>query len=310
MASAAQLEALIEALYGVAFVSKGEVAAAALYLWDYLLTVGMEIELVWTSRWNVIKVLFLVQRYLPLLDTCILTLYRDLQPGRTGNGCTVIEMATGFMYVGGYVVAEALLTFRVWALWERSRTLAFILPVAFAVCWAPAFVVMYYFQQSLRFSPAPIPGVPGCFVIAASEILKWCWVSLIIWNAFTLFLMLIPGMRHYRSQLHSSLLYSVVYRDGTFYFFFLFVLSIINIVLTVTVVPTKRFFISSLERCLHSMLASRVILHMRDHARLPPEWESGRSEVEFALPPRQNGTVISVRSQVDPSRNYKASGLH
>lgn len=62
------------------------VAAAALFVWDYLVTMGMEIELVWTSRWNAIKILFLIQRYLPFLDTCILTLYRALQITITIHG--------------------------------------------------------------------------------------------------------------------------------------------------------------------------------------------------------------------------------
>ncbi|PPQ74693.1 hypothetical protein CVT26_007603 [Gymnopilus dilepis] len=309
--AAAQAEALIQGLYGVIFVARGEVAAAALYVWDYCLTFGMEVDLVWSSRWNIIKVLFLVQRYLPFIDTCILTIYRDLQPGRTGHGCTVIEQATGFLYVAGYTIAEALLTMRVWAVWNRSKALAFLLPLAFCIVWAPAFVVMYEFQLSLRFAPTPIPGVPGCFVIAASDVLKWAWVSLIVWNAFTLFLMLIPGMRHYRAQLQSTILYSVVYRDGTFYFVYLFALSIINIVLSVTVTPTKRFFISSLERCLHSMLASRVILHMRDHARRPPEWDTAHSSggpVEFATP-RADTALVSIRSQIEPTRTYRMSGF-
>lgn len=60
--------------------SPSPVATAALFMWDYLITLGMEIELIWPSQWNVIKVLFLVQRYMPFIDTLILTLYRKLKP--------------------------------------------------------------------------------------------------------------------------------------------------------------------------------------------------------------------------------------
>ena len=52
------------------------VAASTVWVWDYLLTFQLERELVWTSKWNFIKILFLVQRYLPLFDTAFLTLYR------------------------------------------------------------------------------------------------------------------------------------------------------------------------------------------------------------------------------------------
>lgn len=49
-----------------------------MFLWDYLITLGMEIELVWPSKWTVMKSLYLFQRYIPFLDTIFLGLYREL----------------------------------------------------------------------------------------------------------------------------------------------------------------------------------------------------------------------------------------
>jgi hypothetical protein len=43
-----------------------------MFLYDYLLTIGREIKLVWFSRWNVIKIAFLIQRYLPFVDGVLL----------------------------------------------------------------------------------------------------------------------------------------------------------------------------------------------------------------------------------------------
>ena len=53
------------------------VAASALFIWDYILTFGMEIDLVWKSKWNLMKGLYLFQRYLPFIDTVWLVLYRQ-----------------------------------------------------------------------------------------------------------------------------------------------------------------------------------------------------------------------------------------
>ena len=39
-----------------------------LLLWDYILTFGIEVDLVWKSRWNFMKGLFLFQHYLPFTD--------------------------------------------------------------------------------------------------------------------------------------------------------------------------------------------------------------------------------------------------
>jgi len=53
------------------------VAASALFIWDYILTFRMEIDLVWKSKWNLMKGLYLFQRYLPFIDTVWLVLYRQ-----------------------------------------------------------------------------------------------------------------------------------------------------------------------------------------------------------------------------------------
>ena len=53
------------------------VAAATLFIWDYLLTFKMEVDLVWKSKWNFMKGLYLFQRYSPFIDVGWLALYRQ-----------------------------------------------------------------------------------------------------------------------------------------------------------------------------------------------------------------------------------------
>ena len=48
-----------------------------LFIWDYILTLGMEVNLVWKSKWNLMKALYLFQRYLPFIDPIWIALYRQ-----------------------------------------------------------------------------------------------------------------------------------------------------------------------------------------------------------------------------------------
>lgn len=57
-----------------------KVAASSLFVWDYLLTLGMEIELIWYSPWTIMKVLYILQRYMPFIDGVILTLHCEYLP--------------------------------------------------------------------------------------------------------------------------------------------------------------------------------------------------------------------------------------
>ena len=48
-----------------------------LLVYDCSLTLGMEIELVWSSPWGFMKALYIVQRYLPFCDLIFLCLIRE-----------------------------------------------------------------------------------------------------------------------------------------------------------------------------------------------------------------------------------------
>ena len=45
-----------------------------MFLWDYILTFEMEVDLVWKSKWNFMKGLYFIQRYLPFVEIiCLVT---------------------------------------------------------------------------------------------------------------------------------------------------------------------------------------------------------------------------------------------
>ena len=48
-----------------------------LLVYDCSLTLGMEFEFVWSSPWAFMKVLYIIQRYLPFCDTIFLCLTRE-----------------------------------------------------------------------------------------------------------------------------------------------------------------------------------------------------------------------------------------
>jgi hypothetical protein len=51
------------------------VAASTIFVWDYIITFRMEVDLVWKSQWTSMKALYLFQRYLPFIDTVWLIVY-------------------------------------------------------------------------------------------------------------------------------------------------------------------------------------------------------------------------------------------
>ena len=46
-----------------------------MFLWDYILTFEMEVDLVWKSKGNFMKGLYLFQRYLPFTELILFVLF-------------------------------------------------------------------------------------------------------------------------------------------------------------------------------------------------------------------------------------------
>ena len=46
-----------------------------MFFWDYILTFGMEVDLVWKSKWNFMKGLYLFQRYLACIVPIQMVIY-------------------------------------------------------------------------------------------------------------------------------------------------------------------------------------------------------------------------------------------
>ena len=49
--------------------------ACMMFFWDYILTFGMEVDLVWKSKWNFMKGLYLFQRYLACMVPIQMVIY-------------------------------------------------------------------------------------------------------------------------------------------------------------------------------------------------------------------------------------------
>jgi len=126
----------------------------------------------------------------------------------------------------------------------------------------------------------PFSGFQGCILAHAKRMgIVYIWVQVIIWDTLMLVLMLVPGIRAYRYSGANSALIKVVYRDGVVYYLFLFGLSFINILLVIFLPLPYQHLLMTPERMLHSMFASRVILHIRAQTGNNGVTSDGRMEL-------------------------------
>ncbi|KAF9033055.1 hypothetical protein BDZ89DRAFT_947948, partial [Hymenopellis radicata] len=141
-------------------------------VYDYLLTLDQEVELVWRAKWNVTKILYLATRYLPFVDI-VVVLWHQVMPNMSLNDCSVAYKINGWMITLGISLAEAILTLRTWAVWNRHPYLTTAMPALFIAILTSTLVVIGLFLDSLQFVLLPIPDFKGCFVSGGDPILWW-----------------------------------------------------------------------------------------------------------------------------------------
>lgn len=273
---------LVEYVGAMRLVTYFNVSAAAMLVYDYFLTLGMEVDLVWLSAWGPMKVLFIVQRYLPFIDAATFSLINQLLTTINPSVCKKIANAQAVLSVTGCILSELILTLRVWAVWKRSKFLGIALSILLLATAAACYVFTGLFQHGLKLSNRPYPEFQGCFITGTNRLLYVDWLALMVYDSLLLILMIIPGITAYREQGNEGL-HAVVYRDGVVFYVYLFVISATNVIV-IKALPAKYFYIlMSVERCLHSALTSRVILHIRNHMRnMIPLFSDGITDIQFA----------------------------
>ncbi|KAF9024514.1 hypothetical protein BDZ89DRAFT_120100 [Hymenopellis radicata] len=270
MATEAQSQALalILVLQHRQVVTYFDISASALYLFDYLLTLSDEVELIWHAKWNITKILYLLTRYLPFVVIAV-AMWFQFMPNMSLDDCLVAYKMSSGMIVVGIVFAEALLTLRTWVVWNRHPYFTLAVPALSIPVLISALVVIGLFCRSLQFAPLPDPHLKGCFLSMSSPILLWEFALLAIYEGVMFLLMAVKAYQQFvrEAPVESSRLLNAVLNDGLLYYLYIAGVCIINIIL-VTSLSRDLIRLLALFKCaIHAILTCRTITNIRAQAK-------------------------------------------
>ncbi|KAH6899447.1 hypothetical protein BKA70DRAFT_1313493 [Coprinopsis sp. MPI-PUGE-AT-0042] len=253
---------LLGAVYALRATNASTVAAVILMVYDYLLTLPDEVELIWRSKWTAVKVLFLLTRYLPFLELFPLASFM-LTRGDDVQACSLKYHILAWMEVMGLSFAVALLSFRTWAVWNKSLTIGIILAVAFFAQMGASMALTSRFLTLVKFIPVAEPYNWQCLKAGEKVYLTMVRIVILAYDTGTLFLMLWKGISQYSFLDRAGSLERAVFASGLMYYFFLFCHTVTSVFL-MRFLPFKYINLTTvLDRFLHSILACRAILHIR-----------------------------------------------
>ncbi|KAG2010639.1 hypothetical protein CC2G_013441 [Coprinopsis cinerea AmutBmut pab1-1] len=273
---------------------------ATVFLADYLHTLPLEVSLIWPSEWSFAKILFLLNRYWVLdiifrhfgthpqlklkcysqskcysrlkcsnhrMNTA-LTLVNVVDHGSSPSVCRMGFISSTTFAFFGFLLSEAIMFLRLFALSGRNRWMGGWLGFQFFILHFAPFVAVCVFIRDVEYEPSPIPSVMPCLPVAQGSA-RWKEIALYsvglgshtLIISLTLYIMI----REHRST-KSSLL-SIFYRDGLIYFLGLAITSLVNIVISATVPFNCDAMFLIPQRTIHAILANRAILHLREQGR-------------------------------------------
>ncbi|KAH9884511.1 hypothetical protein C8Q73DRAFT_354684 [Cubamyces lactineus] len=302
-----QLQALFDAAYLTRINTYSQTAAIAVLAYDILLNFCREVTYIWSSRWTLPKLLYLVIRYYGILELCViqacaplpvriqaqclttstvqvtvgLTLAEYVVPYCTQPMLTVPRrcQAWGWLYnLAGLVVftttVNVILVLRIHALYERSKKVLIFMITITSCQFVLELAVSVWDGIDLKLNPPP-PIVPwqGCVATALRSATLISWIPNILISAICAGMTLYrffkgPDGERWRRDRRTSPLLATFMRDGTTFFVAVFVVELVASMLTVNLVSPLTPFMIPWVTVTYSIGASHMILNLRVSARL------------------------------------------
>ncbi|TFK22974.1 hypothetical protein FA15DRAFT_705889 [Coprinopsis marcescibilis] len=239
---------------------------------EYFQTLELEVELVWPSEWSLVKFLYFTNRMMPFIAIPFSLLY-NMAPTPSPSFCKSVFLVCCIGIWSCIIISEAVLYIRLYALAGRGRKMRwFLICNAFCgikVAFTGGFLLTILYVTSGSWNGSQSSKVvPGCFgnMSGQGHLLLVAYLLILYSGLMTMAFCVYFGLKVYWKSKPSPLI-RIFYRDGTFYFVALAVMSIANGAAALFLPSRFRFLLTPPQAVMHSTLAIRMILHLREESR-------------------------------------------
>ncbi|KAG2146375.1 uncharacterized protein EDB93DRAFT_471885 [Suillus bovinus] len=244
-------------------------------VFDYCIKLEAEIDLTWGRKWDLIRVLFVVARYVPFIVVPVDLIY-SLGP-TSPEICLTLYHVISWVNIIGIVAAEALLLVRTYTLWGRNRVLLVALLILALGCTAGSGVVGAKALSWFEYQDPPL-STSGCYQTHRVAIYATNYTLLVLFETVILSLNVIQALR--RRRQHGSHLITRLYWDGIVYVLCILAMSIANIIVIGFLPSEYAESVDTLQLVFHSVLSARLIFNLRAIIRRRHEQAIPLSEMD------------------------------
>ncbi|KAG7444740.1 uncharacterized protein BT62DRAFT_224267 [Guyanagaster necrorhizus] len=268
---------------------------ACRYTYDICLTMDSEVARVWSCKWSLGKVLFLINRYIPPLIIAMDFYYNANRASNDASTLTYISCNVSFVFsniVNILFVADTqvILGLRTYALYLKSFWLYFLgFFIVFPTLTAIFLILWVYCKYIIVDSNPKYPSQwVGCTNLQCnSPVCKRTWIYLycyfIGFDTIIFLLTLWKYRTAYREKVstpdaelgtvladYESNFLKALFQDGFLFYAAMFALALGNILVTLLGPESLTALFVGPSRALRSTLCSRLFLHLRGQQKPSP----------------------------------------
>ncbi|KAL1720194.1 hypothetical protein EV715DRAFT_289466 [Schizophyllum commune] len=286
--AAAIIETLVQRLWDLQATHCAHVASSTIIVFDHLITLDDEIQLIWKSSWSLGKILFMFNRYFGLASV-VVNLYGLFTPSLTdslyvcncyydpiidvaGRPTTAVRLnyfrwqgATG---VAVCVVSEIILLIRLYVLYLLNKRILIVMLVGFVISSSFAAAIMGLVMQRVTAVVVTLPGLkPMCVPGNVSSKFYTYWIPFLGFESLLCALALYRGFQTYRldnaSYTSSRLLIRILIRDSVMYYLAVFATYFTNMLMWAAAPPSLLELPIGFAVAVSCVLGNRMMFNIR-----------------------------------------------
>ena len=282
------LEILFQALRHVEITRYAHLASSSIIIYDHILTLGPEMDLIWAAPWSNGKILFILNRYYSLA-TVLLDLYGFFSPAITSSFCLRFFQWQGWTGLVAAMLAQLILQMRIYAMYSLNKAVLVFMVASFLASTLTSAWIMFTALASIETRTIPLmPSGKFCMADGIPKNFYTFWIPLIAFEAVLCGLALIRGFQAVRTGgslfRAGRLLVRILIRDSVLYFLVIGA-TYVTCLLFWLAAPITLFEVPiGFSIAMSCVVSNRIILNVREINR----------DLELSKVPTTNHRVITL----------------
>ncbi|KAG7100279.1 hypothetical protein E1B28_002052 [Marasmius oreades] len=250
-----------------------EVASLTILIWDYVLTLPREIDLVWRQLKGWTTVLFAMNRYFIFVGQVVNTVaYVSPNANYTVSKLSIAYWINSVTCIFQIILTDSIVWYCVSALYLNSKRVRWPLLVLLVVSILSGTVVTVVVGNRIEDTGDPAPGLTRCTVLSQFHDLWLFWLPILVYEATTLVLVawqFYGNVRDTRKQaMTESPLVRLVTRQTMLYLLVVFIMFIANAVVNNHQDPSLAIILTPATTVVLSILGNRMMFSLRQELRV------------------------------------------